>query len=217
MTTKPYHKSPPSPARKNPYAAHAKINQAMLLEMARAFVRGDTASQAAKTLCVNRNTANRYYQIFRDTLARQDGRTGNDCPKGPPLIGLFLTSSAVQARLVPDKHRAQAQAALRDRNGGQAAMAVAAGQDWPGYDALGDPGDGRFMLMPGCLVGVAGQERLGRHWQGLRERLCRCRGIPRANYPRHLVACDMAQTLGPDQLLARLLAALKDPSGFSST
>ncbi|WP_027191095.1 hypothetical protein [Fundidesulfovibrio putealis] len=216
MTTNPYPKFPRPVARKNPYAAHAKIDQAMLLEMASAFVRGETASQAAKALGVNRNTANRYYQIFRDTLARQKDPARCDAPKDPPIIGLFLTASSVQARLVPEKHREQALCALRDRSGGQKAMAVASGPDWPGYDALGDPGDGRFLLMPGCLVGAAGQERLTRHWQGLRERLCRCRGIPRSNYPHHLMACDMAQSLGPDQMLAKLLAALKDPPGISS-
>lgn len=216
MTTNPYPTSPPSPARKNPYAAHAKIDQAMLLAMARAFVRGDTASQAAKALGVNRNTANRYYQIFRDTLARQQDRSPCDAPKDPPIIGLFLTASSVQARLVREEHREQALCALRDRSGGQKAMAVASAPDWPGYDALGDPGDGRFLLMPGCLVGAAGQERLTKHWQGLRERLCRCRGIPRSNYPRHLLACDMAQTLGQEQMLARLLAALKEPGQISS-
>lgn len=216
MTTNPYPTSPPPTARKNPYAPHAKIDQAMLLEMARSFVRGDTASQAAKELGVNRNTANRYYQIFRDTLARQESPSRCDAPKDPPLIGLFLTASSVQARLVPEEHREQALCALRDRCGGQKAMAVASAPDWPGYDALGDPGDGRFLLMPGCLVGAAGQERLSRHWQGLRERLCRCRGIPRSNYPRHLLACDMAQTLGQEQMLAKLLTALKEPCGISS-
>jgi len=217
MTTNPYPQAPPISARKNPYAAHAKIDQAMLLEMARAFVRGDTASQAAKALGVNRNTANRYYQIFRDTLARQEGRNICDAPKDNPIIGLFLTASSVQARLVPEKHREQALHALRDRSGGQKAMAAASAPDWPGYDALGDPGDGRFLLMPGCLVGAAGQERLTKHWQGLRERLCRCRGIPRSNYPRHLLACDMAQTLGQSQMLAKLLSALKETGPISSS
>lgn len=156
MTTTPFEKHPPAASRKNPYAAHAKIDQAMLLKMARAFVRGDTASQSAKALCVNRNTANRYYQIFRDTLARQEERNPCDPPQGPPVIGLFLTATSVQARLVPEEHRAQALCALRDKSGHKV-MAVASAQEWPGYDALCDPGDGRFVLMPGCLVGAAGQ------------------------------------------------------------
>jgi len=216
MTTNPYPTLSPYFTRKNPYAAHAKIDQAMLLEMARAFVRGDTASQIAMALGVNRNTANRYYQIFRDTLARREGRNLCDAPEAQPIIGLFLTASSIQARLVPEEHRKQALCALRDRSGDQKAMEAASAPGWPGYDALGDPGDGRFLLMPGCLVGATGQERLSKHWQGLRERLCRCRGIPRSNYPRHLLACDMAQTLGQEQMLAKLLAALKEPGQISS-
>lgn len=216
MSTMPHRNvSSPSP-RKNPYAAHAKVDEALLLSMARRFVRGDTASEAAKTLAVNRNTANRYYQIFRNTLACHDGQEMPLPPEGPPIIGMFLTAATVQARLVPEEHRDLALCALRARGDGKKAMAVASSPGWPGYDALGDPGEGRFALMPCCLVGQAGQERLAVYWLGLRERLCRCRGIPRVGYPQHLLTCDMAQNLGPDKLLEKLLAALRGLADISS-
>lgn len=193
------------PLRKNRYAAYAKIAETDLERLARLFVRGETAGQAATSLGVNRNTANRYYQLFRESLTRGCCESLRVVPEGPPIVGLFLGAAHIQPRLVPDRHLKAAAEALR---GGQKALEACSLEDWPGYDALGDPATGAFMLMPCCLVGPVGQARLASQWRTIRERLCRSRGIARDEYWRHLMVCELIGMFGPERLEERLLAAL---------
>ncbi|GFK96085.1 hypothetical protein NNJEOMEG_03959 [Fundidesulfovibrio magnetotacticus] len=191
---------------KNRYAAYAKIDEPLLQGLARHFSQGDTASQAALALCVNRNTANRYYRLFRDALTREACEGLRVVPETRVLVGLFLGAIHVEARLVPVSLAGPALEALR---GERQALEACSLSEWPGYDALGEPATGAFALMPCCLVGPLGQSRLASRWRLLRERLCKSRGIPREDYWRHLAVCELAGELGTEGLRARLLDLLK--------
>ena len=191
--------------RKNRYAPYAKIKETNLESLARLFVKGETAGGAARELGVNRNTANRYYQLFRTCLTGDCPAELRLTPSGPALVGLYLGAAHIQPRLVPGSH---VKAALEALRGGHKALEACSLDGWPGYDALGDPGTGAFMLMPCCLVGPVGQARLASQWRIMRERLCRSRGIAREEYWRHLRVCELFCMLGPEKLEERLLAAL---------
>lgn len=194
--------------RKNRYAAYAKIDETLLQGLARHFALGETASQAALALAVNRNTANRYYRLFREALTRETCEGLRVVPGTQVIVGLYLGALTVEARLVPPHLIPDALEALR---GERQALTVCSTSDWPGYDALGDPATGAFALMPCCLVGPLGQSRLATRWRLLRERLCKCRGIAREEYWRHLLVCELAGELGAEGLRERLLEVL-DPA-----
>lgn len=205
------HASPKAP-RKNRYAAFAKINEPQLRDLVRLFAEGETAARAAVALQINRNTANRYFQIFRETLTCGVSRCLRVSPLHAPLIGLFLEASWIQARIVPETFRGHALNAL---TGGCRCLETCLLPDWPAYDALGEPSTGAFLIMPCCLVGPGGQKRLSDGWHAIRDRLCRCRGIRREEYWRHVAISEMAVREGPEHMSRRLLKALAG-GGFSS-
>ena len=192
--------------RKNRYASHAKLDEARLLGLTACFAAGVTAGVAAKTAGLNRNTVNRYYQMFRDALARDVPETRRTVPTRPPLVGLFLSSRGVGPRIIADEFRDTAQECLRHP---EEAMEACLWPDWPGYDAVGDPGTDGFLIMPGCLIGAYGQNILRAYWGKLRDRLCRCRGIARERYWQHLAVFDLAEWLGPKQFQQHLLLSLE--------
>ncbi|WP_243439680.1 hypothetical protein [Fundidesulfovibrio soli] len=205
MKLPPAHAGCP-PRRKNRYALNAKVDELQLLALADAMAGGATASDAARSLDLNRNTVNRYYQLFRQALAQDVPAAHRTVPSDAPIIGLFLTSTATHLRIVPDELRDTALRALR---GGLDAGSACLAPGWPDYDALGQPSTGLFQILPCCLVSAAGQQRLKASWSNIRARLCQFRGIPRRNYWQHLHVCELFDALGQDKLRHRLLQALE--------
>ncbi|WP_243312562.1 hypothetical protein [Fundidesulfovibrio agrisoli] len=200
---KPY--PAPPPRRKNRYALNAKVAETKLLALADAMAKGATASDASRSLKLNRNTVNRYYQLFRQALSKDVPESLRTVPSGAPVIGLFLTSTATHFRVLPDSQR---DTALQIFRGSLDANMACLTPGWPGYDALGQPSTDTFQIMPCCLVSAAGQQRLKNSWSNIRARLCNFRGIPRQNYWQHLHVCELFDTLGQEELQQRLIQAL---------
>lgn len=192
--------------RKNRYASYAKLDEARLLGLAACFASGVTAGIAAKTAELNRNTVNRYYQMFRDCLTRDVPEARRVVPTRSPLVGLFLSSRGVDPRIISEQHRATALGCLRRPLGAMEACLL---HGWPGYDAVGDPGTGGFLIMPGCLIGAYGQSLLRTYWEKLRAALCRSRGIVREAYWQHLAVLDLAERLGNEKFQQHLLHCME--------
>jgi len=195
--------------RKNRYAAYAKLQEEQLRELSGRFARGDSASLASKSMAVNRNTVNRYYQMFREALSQGAPAALKVSPKKSPVVGLFLSSRGVDPRIVAEEHRHTALTCLRQPGN---ALEACASPGWPGYDALGDPATGMFTIMPGCLVGAYGQMLLTTYWQKLRARLCASRGISREAYWQHLVVFDQLERQGAERFQENLLRRLESAS-----
>ncbi|MBI4806851.1 MAG: hypothetical protein HY795_16670 [Desulfovibrio sp.] len=192
--------------RKNRYASNAKLDEGRLLELAACFTSGVTAGVAAKSADLNRNTVNRYYQMFRDCLTREIPGDRRIATIRPPLVGLFLSSRGVDPRIIPEEHRDTALGCLRRPDGAMEACISAA---WSGYDAVGDPGTDCFLIMPGCLIGAYGQNLLRTYWEKLRATLCRSRGIPREVYWQHLAVFELAERMGEEKIQQHLLHCLE--------
>lgn len=192
-------------SRKNRYVSYAKLGETKLLGLVECFASGVTAGLAAETIDFNRNTANRYYRMFRDALTRDVPEALRTIPVRAPLVGLFLSSRGVDPRIIPEKHRDTALEFLRHPGGAMEACLL---PEWPAYDAVGDPGTDGFLIMPGCLIGAYGQNLLRTYWEKLRATLCRSRGIARDTYWQHVAVFDLAERWGPVKFQQHLLHSL---------
>jgi len=183
------------------------------------FVVDVTATQTAELLQINRNTVNRYYNIFREMIycyqqerfekvvgpveldesyfgaTRKRGfrgklKRGRGTQK-QPVFGIFLRDGEVYTEIVPDAKKATLQAIIKHRVD---IRSVIYSDGWRGYDGLVDVGyDKHFRVNHGknefALEGDIHINGIESFWSFTKRRLKKFNGV-KVNFERHLKECE---------------------------
>lgn len=206
------------------HTSRARISEAQYLEILRLFALDLNASQIAKLLGVNRNTANRYVMAIRKEIARHSlhgfyldsdhgpisvdrisGVRGRNPSARHVLIWLFEEESGVHTEMVPSRLTALMQAVMR---GKVRADGVLEALGLESCKAIADLNSRRiFHLQPRDREepGRRGTiSTLDRFWGVLQLRMVKMRGIKRASLPYHLKECEFRFNNAQSDLFALL-------------
>lgn len=158
----------------------------------RAFCADVTATQASHLLGLNRNTINRYYVVFRETIfAYQENLMadfvgtvevdesyfGRTRPRGSnkklkrgrgttkqPVFGIFERGGRVYTEIVPDAKKRTLQRVIR----GQVPLdTVIISDGWRGYNGLVDVGYDKHLRIRKTIDGETRHVRNGVHINGI--------------------------------------------------
>jgi len=183
------------------------------------FIVDVTATQTSELLGINRNTVNRYYNIFRNCIYQyqQDmfiqiignveldesyfGATRKRGFRGKlkrgrgtqkqPVFGIFLRNGEVYTEVIPDAKKATLQAIIRQRVDIKSIIYT---DGWRGYDGLVDVGyDKHFRVNHGknefALEGDVHINGIESFWSFTKRRLKKFNGV-KTNFELHLKECE---------------------------
>ncbi len=183
------------------------------------FIVDVTATQTSELLNINRNTVNKYYNIFRKIIycyqierfkkvvglveldesyfgaTRQRGfrgklKRGRGTNK-QPVFGIFLRDGEVYTEIVPDAKKATLQAIIKRRVD---VKSIIYSDGWRGYDGLVDVGyDKHFRVNHGknefALEGDIHINGIESFWSFTKRRLKKFNGV-KVNFELHLKECE---------------------------
>ena len=183
------------------------------------FVVDITATQTSELLGINRNTVNRYYNLFRQIIydyqmerfekfvgkveldesyfgaTRQRGFRGKlkrgRGTRKQPVFGIFLRQGEVYTEIVPDARKETLQAIIRKKVD---IRSVIYSDGWRGYDGLVDVGyDKHFRVNHGknefALEGEIHINGIESFWSFTKRRLKKFNGVKK-NFEVHLKECE---------------------------
>ncbi len=183
------------------------------------FIIDINATQASELLSINRNTINRYYNIFRKLILEyqidkfhniigdielDESYFGATRLRGfhgklkrgrgtlkQPVFGIFLREGEVYTEIVPDVKRATLQGIVRKRVDIRSVIYT---DGWRGYDGLVDVGyDKHFRVNHGknefALDGDIHINGIESFWSFTKRRLKKFNGV-KVNFELHLKECE---------------------------
>jgi len=214
----------------------SKIGDFKLKKLIWHFVVDIDATKTSLIVRINRNTVNRYYQLFRTVIYQNQqeefqkaingeaecdeayfggkrkrgvpGKRGRGTDK-QPVFGIYERNGRVYAEIVPNCEKKTLQAIIRGRVSTEAIVHT---DKWKGYDGLVDVGFDRHKRINHSQAFSYGN---GNHingienfWSFTKRRLAKFNGC-KVNFMLHLKECEWRYGKKKEQLCKELIVLLK--------
>lgn len=210
---------------------HSKISRYQLAKIIECFCIDIEASKTAQLLRLNRNTINRYFNIFRNLIfahqhsekdkfigvievdesyfgpSRLRGRPGprkrGRATLKQPVFGIYERHGRVYTEVVPNCSAKTLQGIIRGRVNPESVINT---DGWRGYDGLVDVGyDKHFRINKSQHFASHGVHINGieAFWSFTKRRLTKFNGVKK-NFDLHLKECEWRYSKTTDQLVKEL-------------
>jgi transposase len=201
-------------SRKNRYINRSRITEAKFRELVKYFSLDLEAQKISILTKLNRNTVNRYLQLFRKRIAehceqqspvkgeievdesyfdarRVKGKRGRGASGKTPVFGIFQRGGRVYTEIVPDCAKATLQAVIR---GIVSFDSIIHSDHWRGYKGLVDLGYKKhYRVHHGANEFAKGKNHINgieSFWSFAKNRLIKFNGIPKSTFYYHLKECE---------------------------
>ena len=219
---------------KNRYKKFSRISEAKFRELLRHFAHDLDANTIASLVQLNRNTANRYLNLFRKRIAdfceqqspfkgeievdesyfggkRIKGKRGRGAFKKTPVFGILKRGGKVYTEIVPDCAKATLQGIIRGRVDPDSVIHT---DGWRGYNGLVDlgfkkhyrvnHGSDEFVNRKSHINGIES------FWSYAKRSLAKFHGINDSTFYLHLKECEFRFNFRDTDIYKMLLNMFKD-------
>ena len=219
---------------KNRYKKFSRISEAKFRELLRHFAHDIDAITIASLVQLNRNTVNRYLNLFRKRIAdfceqqspfkgeievdesyfggkRIKGKRGRGAFKKTPVFGILKRGGKVYTEIVPDCAKATLKGIIRGRVDPDS---VIHSDGWRGYNGLVDlafkkhyrvnHGSDEFVNRKSHINGIES------FWSYAKRRLAKFHGINDSTFYLHLKECEFRFNFRDTDIYKMLLNMFKD-------
>ena len=219
---------------KNRYIKFSRISEVKFRELLRHFAHDLDANTIASLVQLNRNTVNRYLNLFRKRIAdlceqqspfkgeievdesyfggkRIKGKRGRGAFKKTPVFGILKRGGKVYTEIVPDCAKATLQGIIRGRVDPDS---VIHSDGWRGYNGLVDlgfkkhyrvnHGSDEFVNRKSHINGIES------FWSYAKRRLAKFHGINDSTFYLHLKECEFRFNYRDTDIYKMLLKMFKN-------
>ena len=215
------------------YIARSRVSDAKFREFLRCFALDLTATQAAKTVGLNRNTVNRLIRIVRERMAvacekatplrgtvevdesyfgprRVRGKRGRGAGGKTIVFGILKRNGRVYTKIIPNVTRAILTRIIKTK---VTSGSTIHSDGWGGYDGLVDMGYRKhYRVNHGQNEFARGRSHINgieNFWGLAKVRLVKFRGIHRQTFHLHLKECEFRFNHRHDDLYVILMSLFK--------